>query len=140
MIRLKSIPNLLNDITEPQHPCYHPIQATLFAGLSYVGIAYLTSISPIHGMALAVSAYAINQLTTPLFAQIFKPSRDLSLASLIGQVTQLTISFILAKTVCQLAEIAFSFKEVRLMGVVFLTSLYMSKLALLKFRQQLNKT
>jgi hypothetical protein len=88
-------------------------------------------------MSLAVLAYAISQLVTPLFVECFEPYQDISLAPLIGQVLQITLSLTLAKVICHLAGHALSFQEVRQIGIVFLVSLYVSRLILLKLRQQL---
>lgn len=129
--------NWLEQVTHPNHPYYHPVQVALFAGISYVGTICLTSLPPVHGMSLAILAYAISQLVTPLFAECFEPYQDISLIPLIGQAMQITLSLVIAKVLCNLAGQTLSFKEVRQVGLVSLISLYVSRLILLKLRQQL---
>ncbi len=138
-MRFASFSRWLGQATQPHHPYYHPIQMTLFAGLSYIGTACFTSIPPVRGMTLTVLTYAISQLITPFFIQFFAPYEDLSLAPLIGQALQLTTSLILAKTICHIVGQTLSFKEVRQVCLVFFLSLYVSRCALFVFRQQLQR-
>lgn len=128
--------NWIEQVTQPDHPYYHPVQIALFAGVSYMGTSCLTSLRPIHGMSLAVLAYTISQLVTPLFVECFEPYQDISLVPLIGQVLQITLSLTLAKAICHIAGYHLSFQHVRQIGLVFLISLYVSRLVILKLRQQ----
>lgn len=137
-MRLRSFSLWLEEVTQPEHPYYHPIQVGLFASLSYVGTACLTSIPPARGATLTVLAYLISQLTAPLFCELFKPYQDTPLIPLVGQVFQWTTSLILAKVMCRIAGQAISFKEMRQIGFVFLLCLYVARWALFKFRQQLH--
>lgn len=129
--------NWFEQVTVPNHPFYHPVQVTFFAGISYVGTICLTSLSPAHGASLAILAYAISQLVTPLFVECFEPYQDISLAPLIGQALQMSFSLVIAKVICSLVGHTLSFKEIRQVGLVFLISLYVSRLVLLKLRQRL---
>jgi hypothetical protein len=130
----------LEQVTQPEYPYYHPIQVGLFASLSYVSTACLTSIPPVRGATLTVSAYLISQLTAPLFCEFFKPYQEIPLIPLIGQVLQWTTSLILAKVMCRIAGQVISFKEMRQIGLGFLMCLYIARWALFKFRQQLHPT
>lgn len=134
-----SFSKYLEQVTQPHHPLYHPIQLTFFACLSYIGTATLTNIPPEKGMRLTTLAYVISQLITPLFTECFEPHQNVTLVPLVGQVMQLTASFVLAKVLCNLAGHTLSFKEVRLVGTVFLITLFVFRFALLKFRQFLDR-
>lgn len=127
--------NWLEQATQPGHPFYHPSQIALFASLSYVSTACLTSLPPLRGMTLTILAYSISQFTTPLFSQLFEPYRNKSLAPFIGQVLQLSTSLMLAKVFCRLVGQSLSLKEMRQVSLVFMTCLYVSRIALLKLRQ-----
>lgn len=137
-MRLESYSPWLEQITQPQYPYYHPIQASLFASLSYIGAACLTSISPRRAMTVAILAYAISQLISPFFCQLVGPYEDVSLVPLAAQILQLTSSLVLAKVICQFVGQTLSFKEIRHLSIVFMICLYVSRLALRKFRQQLH--
>jgi hypothetical protein len=132
-MQLTSISNWLEQATQPQHPYYHPIQVALSAGISYVGTACLTSISPKRGMMLIISAYAISQLITPLFCKLFEPYQDISLVPLFGQILQIAASLVLAKVVCQLAGQTLTFKEAGKVGLVFIPSLCATRWILIQF-------
>jgi hypothetical protein len=136
---LASCSHWLEQLTQPGHPYYHPIQVSLLASISYVSTACLTAISPTRGMTVMILAYAVSQLISPLFCQLFGLYEEVPLIPFMGQALQIATSFIVAKVICQLAGQALSFKELRQVGVVFLVSLYVSRLALRKFRQQIIK-
>lgn len=132
-----SFSSWLSQITRPNHPFYHPFQISLFASLSYVGTVCLTSIPPRRGTTLAILAYAISQLISPLFCQIFESYREISLIPFVGQVLQLTTTVVLAKVICQLGQQSLSFHEIKQVSLVFLASLYVAKFVLFKLRQHL---
>lgn len=134
---LASISLWIEEVTQPEHPYYHPVQVALFAGSSYVSTLCLTSISPKRGMKVAVLAYGISQLITPFFVECFEPYRDITLVPLVGQVLQLTSSLLLTKGIYFLAGQTLSFKEIRQLGIAFLVGLAISRFVLLKFRQQI---
>lgn len=136
-MNLSSLSQWLEQVTQPQHPCYHPIQATVVASISYISTACFTNIPPIRGVALVTLTYAISQLVTPFFIQIFESYQDVSLVPLLGQVLQFSVSVVLAKFVCQLANQTLSFKEIRHVSAAFLICLFVARFALRKFRQQL---
>jgi hypothetical protein len=138
-MHLAAVSRWLGQATQPRHPYYHPLQITLFASLSYAGTACFTSIPPVRGMTLIMLAYAISQLVTPFFIQFFEPYEDVSLAPFIGQLLLLTISLVLAKTICHIAGQTLSCKEVRQVCTVFFLCLYVSRCALFIFRQQLQR-
>jgi hypothetical protein len=125
--------------SQPSHPFYHPIQATLFASLSYAGTMCFTSIPPIRAMTFAVLAYAISQFVAPLFSELLEPYQEVELVPLTGQVLQLSTSLILAKVICSLAGLALSCKEIRKVCVVFLVSFCIFRLVIVNFFKQIAK-
>ena len=127
----------IEQVTQPKHPLYHPVQGFLFGSCTYIGTAYLTSIPPRKGMLFAVLAYTLSQLTASFFAEFLEPYQEISLVPLIGQVMHLTTSLILAKTICSILKEPLTFKEMRQISFVFLGSLYVMRFALRKFRQHL---
>lgn len=137
-MHLKTFSNWLETVTQPNHPFYHPLQLTFFAGISYIGTGRFTKIPPAQGMRLIASAYVISQLTTPCFVQCFEPYQNVSLVPLIGQVMQMTVSLMLAKIICNLIGDPITFKEARLVSTVFFINLFASQFALFKIKQLLS--
>lgn len=139
-MRLASFPDWLEEVTNPEHRYFHHFQITMFASISYVSTACLTSIPPTRGMVLTILAYTISELIAPLFCWLLNRYASISLVPSIGQVLQLTTSLVLAKVICHIAGQALSFKEIRQIGIVFLVTLYVTQLALLKICQNLPKS
>jgi hypothetical protein len=127
----------LEDFTQPQSPYYHPLQLTLLSGLSYASTACLTSISPVRGMNLINLIYMINQVTTPIFIQFSENQQDVTLIPLSVQVANIGASALIAKLICSLAGQKISIKEMMFVGGAFVITLYGSRFALLKLRQEL---
>lgn len=125
----------LEEVTQKNHPLYHPFQMTLFGSFAYIGAASFTRNNPRHMAELFTMAYVISQLTAPLFSEWLEPYMDVSLVPLAGQVIQISISFIMANVISRLAGRKFSFRGLPYQIFFFILSLMIAQYGLQKFRQ-----
>lgn len=134
---MHSLSRWIADVTQPQHPFYHPVQALLIGGCSYLGTACLSSTPPKNAMTLTITAYTISHLTAPLFSEWLEPYKEFSLVPLVGQVVHLTICFSTANIICKIGGRSVSFKAVGTQIIFFLSTVSVLKLGLLRFRHSL---
>lgn len=127
----------LDKVTQPEHPYYHHFQIGLFAGCSYIGTACLTRIPPKKAALFTALAYSISQWVAPLFAQLLESYQDVTLAPLIGQVLHISVTLILSKVICRIVGQSLSFEEIYQISLSCLVSLFVVRLAIRKFRQNI---
>lgn len=130
-----SFSNWIEEATQPNHLAYYPLQATLFATISYICTASFTSSPPMHGMTFILCAYTINCLIAPLFARCYNLYQEIALVPFIGQVIHITCSLMAAKTICHRFGQPLSSKEARQISILFLATLSVSRFILLQLRQ-----
>lgn len=128
----------IEQVTQPDHLYYHPLQIALFANVTYITTSCLTSLPFSCAATLLISTYTISQLVTPLFVECFQPYQDIPLIPLFGHVIQITLSLILAKISCNFMGCNLSLKQIRQASLAFLTTLFVCRLILITLRQQLN--
>lgn len=134
---MHAVSKWIEDVTQEKHPFYHPVQALLIGGCSYLGTACLSSTPPANAMTITITAYTISHLTAPLFSQWLEPYKDISLVPLAGQVVHLTICLSTANVICRIGGRSVSFKAVGAQLLFFLSSVSVLKLGLLRFRHNL---
>ena len=134
---MQALSKWVEDVTQPDHPCYHPVQALFFGTVSYLGTACFLSTPPKNAMTLTITAYTISQFTAPLFNKWLEPYMDVSLVPLVGQVVHITISFGTANIICRIAGRSISFKAVGPQIILFLSAISMTRVGLLKCRKSI---
>lgn len=137
MNRIAEASHWLAEVTkQPNHPYYHHVQLTLFAGLSYISTSCFTSIAPKKGVTLVVLSYTISQAIAPLFYKL-EPYQNQPFVVLIGRFIHLASSLLLAKISCEFIGLSLSFKQMRQIVIAFSIALFISRFALLKIREQI---
>ena len=134
---MHSLSRWIEDVTQPAHPFYHPVQALLIGSFSYIGAACFTKTPPKNAMTVTIAAYTISQATAPLFSRWLEPYMDVTLVPLVGQVVHLTISFSTANIICRIGGRSISFKAMFPQIMLFLTAASLARYGLLKFRHSL---
>ena len=124
---MQGISAWLEEATQPGHTFYHPVQACLFGGISWLG-ASLFSIPKTNAVAVSVTAYAISQFTTPLISEWLEPYMEISLIPLCGQVGNLSLAFCSANILCYLAG-----KSISINAAMILVAFLLATIALLRF-------
>lgn len=137
-VSMQSFSIWIDDVTQPKHPYYHPVQALLFGSFSYLSTACLSSTPPKNAMTVTITAYTISQFTAPLFSKWLEPYKDISLVPLVGQVVHITLSFGTANVICRIAGRSISFKAVGAQITFFLSAISLTRLGLHKLRQNIS--
>lgn len=133
---IRSFVEGLEKITNPQNFYYHPIQITLFGGVTYLSTICLTSLSPLCTVSFVVIAYGINHFIVPYFCRFLKGYKS----PLIGQALHLGCSALGSKMICHLFCASLSLSQIIQIGCAFLLTLYLCQWAFLRLRQQLSQT
>lgn len=126
--RMKEIAHWVEDVTQPNHPLYHPFQCSLFGAISCIG-ASLLSIPRKNAMAVTIFAYAINQIATPHIGKWIEPYQEMALVPFSGQIVNLTVSLCSANLLCHLADISLDISEIAFLGVFLFIAVETMKIA-----------
>lgn len=134
---MRALSRWIEEVTQPSHPHYHPVQAALFGSISYIGTACLLSIPPENAMVVTIIAYTINLAVAPLISKWLQRHMDVSLVPLIGQVIHLSIAYGIANVICRLGGCSIPLKAVAAQILIHISAIALTRLGLLNFRHNI---
>lgn len=133
-MRLEQLSQALDELTRPSHPHHFKFQLALFSTATYLSTSLLTSISPLSSAIFISLTLTISRSVAPLFAAWLEEYRQIALVPLSGQILQLSLSLVLAKSIGTLAGYHLTIKQITHVGILFLLTLSIMHFALYHFR------
>lgn len=112
----------------------------------YFELGYIAAIGAFAGAPLGkkmmpitalfvVTVSLIDRVITPYFVYWFDSYRHITLMNFLTNISHLTVSILVAKTICYLAGLHLSFKQIRNLGILFIPSYYLMKATIKTFRE-----
>jgi hypothetical protein len=136
MLRLST---WLEQITDDQHPYYPELQSYITSSVAYLGARIFTSIPPQDAAAVTFISCAMSQTLIPWMSRKFEPYREVSLAPLSGQLTQLATSFVGANILCGIQGRMIPFRQTPALLASFLTANTVVHFAVRRFRRRIKE-
>lgn len=134
---IPGISKLIEEVTEPGHTLYHPVQALLWGGYSYIGTRCFQNLAPQNGAMFAITAYTISQVLAPRIGKYFSQFRGVTLVPFGGQGFKLYVTTEMAGRICQVFGNTITWKQIGGQVLFVFSGTMASKFTLLELRKAL---
>jgi hypothetical protein len=124
----------LERLNDPHDPLYYPVRLFRCAAVSYLTTALLTSLSPLHSACFMTLAYAIVEVTRPIFIWAFEAYRSYPLVPLAVQALTLVSANLSARTITWLIlSFSPSMRQICQLNILFLMGFWVYRFAVSYF-------
>ena len=123
------IDQILQKMSEPDTLWYQSAYIFTQFDIFYISTAFLTAVSPDHGIIFILVAISVNHLTSNFFAALLEPiHRITSFIPLNGRILDVGVSVLIAQRICHLFKVFLSLRQICTLGALFILSGYVTEL------------